>query len=126
MHRTLSKESDPAPPVQTEVPDPPPPLPDGRDTPYCFHGWDLHCEPFPAPYHLQFREALIPDNEWYDIQSGPFDGSDISFVVSDERLTNLQEGVVFHLWRCLPGPAEGIRLFESLASLASNFIVVDL
>ena len=76
-------------------------------------------DPLPAPYHLQFRVALVPNSEWYDIQSGPFDGNR-SFVVSNERLASLQEGVVFRLWRCLPGRGKGIRLFGGLASLASD------
>ena len=37
----------------------------------------------------------------------------VSFVVSDKRLTSLQEGVVFRLWRCLPGPAEGIACLKA-------------
>ena len=113
MHRTLSEVSDLAPPVEAEVPNPPPPL-------FLTDGTGPACDPLPEPYHLQFREALVPDSEWHDIQSGPFDGSDMSLVVSNEKLASLQEGVVFRLWRCLPGPGEGIRLFGGLASLASD------
>ena len=93
-HRTLSQVSDPAPPGEAEVPDPPQSLFLTNGTLLLSFPWlmrDPHAFRLPAPYHLQFREALIPDCKWYDIQSGPFDGSDMSSVVSDERLASLEK-----------------------------------
>ena len=71
MHRTLSEVSDLEPPVEAEVPDPPPPL-------FLTDGTGPACDPLPEPYHLQFWEALVPDSEWHDIQSGTTSRVDLS------------------------------------------------
>ena len=44
----------------------------------------------------------------------------VTCLLSFRRLASLQEGVVFRLFRCLPGTGEGIRLFGGLASMASD------
>ena len=108
MYRTLSEVSDPAPPVEAEVPDLPPPLFLTNGTLLLSFPWlmrDPHVIRCPRP---TIGYTLVLDSEWYDIQSGPFDGNR-SFVVSNERLASLQEGVVFRLWRCLPGPGKGME-----------------
>ena len=74
MHRTLSEESDPAPPVEAEMPDHPfATVPDGRDTPAVVSMADTgpHCDLLPAPYHLHLiwgsldpRQRVVRHPEW--------------------------------------------------------------
>ena len=94
-HRTLSKVSDPAPSGEAEVPDPPPSLFLTNGTLPLSFPWlmrDPHAVPLPAPYHLQFRGSLDPRQQMGTTSRvGPFDGSDMSSVVSDERLASLKK-----------------------------------